>query len=771
MKKNSIFSFKLYREALRQIRVCGIVPLVFMFLALGIGFAESCIEVAQSQPTGQEVLDPTILNPLLVLTFLVCAPLLTLVLFNFLNKRNQSDFYHAIPQPRQCVAISFLAAIMTWIVIFAVVPTLCGALLYRLFLVRFLTIDMSLVFSGILNVIVLSLLIVSAIFLAMTVTGTLFSNGIVSLLILFLPRFFMTIVNAAFSYDIIPTATLSFPFGPFNMLFNLFFGSALGGDSGLYPFNGRALLYTTVLALLYLALGLFLFKRRPSEAAGNPAPSRKMQAFHRIVLTCAVASPLTLLLISEPPTDAEEILLYVIGYIVAIIVYFMYELLSTRTVRYMVKIIPGLLIVAAACIAGVLLSKGFYGLLLNDVPKAENVKQIYVEKLGGRYDVDDDYDTIFGANYRYYYNEKTGDLPITDKACIKIATDALETKVQKIDTDDEYTYSIEENWARIKFVTKSGHTLTRLIPISAHDSETLKTTLTSLPAYKDVYTNLPEFKKSFATSSYGDGYIVTTMFSVDQRRELYNTIREELKTVDAEKWIAQFEDGNYTDQNFFVLFVSIPQNGQTLNLELPISELTPKALKLVQSYVYKDFDAEKFKEQMQMPADYNQDNADSQTLYLSLNLFEDHCFVENVSFSGRNLFYSSNGAYLNPDADKFADEEIQAAIKAWNDAIDYLADCPTKEFSTSKKYLSVLARHNCYEDGNESDFETSFYISLEDGELPAVLSGLSYFLDDFVEGDLSDDVVEDGEIVEYTELPADFGSTTATAATQTQPAA
>ena len=769
MKKNSIFSFKLYREALHQIRVCAIVPLVFMFIALGISFAESCIEAVQNPQIGQNVAEPMQINPFLVLTFLICAPLLTLVLFNFLNRRNQSDFYHAIPQPRQCVAVSFLAAIFTWIVIYAVVPTLCGAVLYRFFLFKQFTLDMGLLLSGMLNVIVLSALIISAIFLAMTVTGTLFSNGIVALLILFLPRFFMTIVNATFSYDIIPASSLAFPFGPFNMLFNLFFGAGTNGagDAGLYPFNGWALLYTAVLALLYFALGLFLFKRRPSEAAGNPAPSRKMQAFHRIVLTCAVAFPLTLLLVSEPPTTPDMVLLYVIGFIVAIIVYFMYELLSTRTVRYMVKIIPGLLIVAVACIAGVFLSKGFYGILLNDVPKADEVKCICIEKLGERYDVEDS-DGLYDYNPHYYFDEKAGELEFTDKECIRITTESLTLAVKQLKEDPKTTVFPSEHWAKIKFVCKNGHEVTRLIPILtyAEDFTTLQNARKAHPDYKAVYTNLPEFKDSFATALWGN--VGTDIFTIDQRRDLYNSLRDELKTIDADKWMAIFTDDNgaasYDCPAFLSLEVYIPQNGKTMVMQLPICTLTPKTLQSAQKTIYANFNAEEFKKAMHIPANYGTNEWSSMAWDIQMSLYQNGGVAERLDFSPSQLMYTNDGEEVNITA-----EEKAAKTKKWNDAVDYFADHNAPAFDMTNGCVEIWAKFYNF-NGIGKDYEGVVFLPLDDETLPKELWGLMDFLEYSTEFDNDDIIVEDNE------LPADFGSTTATATAatvseQTQPAA
>ncbi len=720
MKKNRFFSFSLYREGLRQIRVFAIVALVLMFLTMGISFAENCIEMIQYEKIGgitQAVANPMDLNPLLITTFLLCAPVMTILLFKFMNKRNQSDFYHAIPHPRQCVAVSFLAAAFTWIVIMIVTPTLCGALLYRLFLSKAWTLDIALVFSGILNTIVLSLLLMSAFFLAMTITGTGFSNGIVALLILFLPRFFLTIINAVFAYDIIPASSLSFPFGPYNMFFNLFFAS---GDEGLFPFNWAALLYTVGLVILYLVLGLILFKRRPSEAAGNPAPSRKVQAFHRIVLTCAIAFPLTLLFVSEPPTDAESVLLYVVGYIGAIIAYFIYELLSTRTVRNMVKIIPGLLIVAVACIGGTLISRGFYNLLLNDIPKAENVKEIYIEGLGDRYSLDESY-AFAPDNSYYYFDEKTGEIPITDEACIQITTACLDRAVEQLKKDSNTLVFPEQYWAKVKFVCKNGHTVTRLVPIfpNEEDFDTLKTTLSSLPAYKNIYVNLPEWKDNFATDlSCG---IPFEVLSADQRRELYLSLQKELKTVSADNWIAQVSGEEYIP-DFATLYVYIPQNGKTLYMTLPIGDLTPETYRLLQKTIAAHNNPKEFKEAMTLPTNLSHNTFNYNNWNIDVNFVHDGKYVQRGGFGAREPFFNDDGSNRT-----LTEEEIARLINQWNDAVTYIVDHSVAEFDVSKDYISVNGYRD-HSDINSNDFQNFYlFLPVEDSTVAQELLGLNEF--------------------------------------------
>lgn len=721
MKKNSLFSFKLYCEGLRQTRVFAIVILILMFINVGISFSSCCIEMAQDGAfVTQGIVDPINLNPMQFLIFLVCAPIMTLSLFKFLNKRNQSDFYHAIPHPRQCIAISFLAAALTWIVVFSTIPVLCSALLFRLFLFKAWTLDIALLFSGILNTIVLSLLVMSVFFLAMTITGTGFSNAIVALLILFLPRFFLMVINLTFSFDIIPASSLAFPFGPFNMLINFLFSADISGK--LYPFDGPALLYTVGLTLFYFVLGVLLFKRRPSEAAGNPAPTRKIQALHRITVTCAIAFPLTLFLFSEPPTDADTILLYVVGYIVAIVAYFLYELLSTLTVRRMAKIIPGLLIVAVLCFGGTLISKGIYSLLINDVPKAENVKEIYIEGLGNHYDFDNSYSYDGGYNY---FEEKAGKLPIADKACIEITTRCLDHAVTELKKDRHIVFP-DQNWAKVKFVCKNGHTVTRFVPIlpNIEDFNTLKATLASNPDYENVYVNLPAFKNNFATDlSCG---APSEVISTDQRREIYNSLREELKTKDAEKWIAQLNNEDFHIP-FATLYVYIPENGKTLYMSLPICELTPKTYTLLQNMIAANNDPKAFKEAMLLPTDTDYNTFNSKDWNIEVAFVHDGIYVQRINCYARRPFFEEDGSQYSMD-----DKAKASLVSHWNSAVTYIADHSSPTFDITKDYIIVTAFQDSYSATSADKFQNFYlFLSTQGETVGDDLLFLNEFADDY----------------------------------------
>ena len=101
MKNGGLFSKTLYREGLRQSRALGFV---FLGIVLGSLLLMFVMQVGAALTTPASARVPSFIDlyegaPLLLIAF-VWAPVMILVLFHFVDKRNQCDFYHALPHTR-----------------------------------------------------------------------------------------------------------------------------------------------------------------------------------------------------------------------------------------------------------------------------------------------------------------------------------------------------------------------------------------------------------------------------------------------------------------------------------------------------------------------------------------------------------------------------------------------------------------------------------------------------------------------------------------------
>ena len=193
--KKTWFDKALFGDAFRQLSVGGLIILLVMcmqavLLPVGIIISDrSSGNVISAASCGVFETDPMVF-----LLFTCVTPLFAIALFRFLSKRNESDFYHSIPQTRSCLFLSFSAAVMAWTVILQFVPMVIGTVIHLAFPAHF-SIDWKALVTGNFMLLIAEFMVLSAVLLGITVTGSILTNLMVSLLIIFFPRVLMMVVK------------------------------------------------------------------------------------------------------------------------------------------------------------------------------------------------------------------------------------------------------------------------------------------------------------------------------------------------------------------------------------------------------------------------------------------------------------------------------------------------------------------------------------------------------------------------------------------------
>lgn len=350
------FSVGLYIEGLRQLRIVGILGAILLFCSSAITVVDNALSTQRQMELYQDSsivlanLSALEVAPLLLLLFSVFAPVMTLWLFHFMNKRNSSDFLFAIPQTRMALYCSYTSSIVTWLAILAL-SGLIGVLIPAAIFSTYINIPYHALFLLTLSCFLYSLQVMAAILVAMSITGTMFSNIILSGLILFAPRlliFMLTGIwkNIPFIY------ASSDHFSLLNDSINPISGCVLYplcGISDTYQLFSSAapMIYSVCLSVIYLLLAAFLFQKRKSETAGKSASSPILQSIYRITVTMIYCVVVAAVILSEAnamqnATGRFEI---IVAYLVAVAIYFLFELLTTKSVQKMWKAAPGLLVV------------------------------------------------------------------------------------------------------------------------------------------------------------------------------------------------------------------------------------------------------------------------------------------------------------------------------------------------------------------------------------------------------------------------------------------
>ncbi len=258
------------------------------------------------------------LYPLILL-----APLLTFCAFRFLNRREDSDFYHALPASRTCLFLSHFGAVLTWLIGSAVASTLLAAVLWGIQPgIRLLLTDILLVLG--LNCCAI-LLVTALTALAMALTGTTLSNVLVTLLFAVSTRltlcFFSWCIQEQFallSFHNTPLQLLELPYSPFIAPIRF-----LGQNN--YT-NGSLWLYYLLGGILLTALACLAFCKRRSEMAGRSAPTPVIQhSFRFLTILPLVALTVWTALRGEGSTAVFFTLA-----ILTLLIYYLYEIITTR---------------------------------------------------------------------------------------------------------------------------------------------------------------------------------------------------------------------------------------------------------------------------------------------------------------------------------------------------------------------------------------------------------------------------------------------------------
>lgn len=576
MKEKKIFSSKLYLEGLRQLKGIGLI-----LLALNI-LRAVMVYVSFKQPGIESVYRYTRLGNVLMI---FGAIVMTCKLFGFMNSRSKSDFYHLIPYTRICLLFSFFAAIFTWSCVILLPPAICeiqivGKLMFWI--------------NGynVLNQLVLTLYVICGMMLACCITGTTLSSVIVGIMIVFGPRFFMDAVLYIWRYtrymsSIIPVSYISPVLsGKYSFISDLTHSIDFRSMVFPYPVNNGfvwidnslnkdyilRIVYSLVVVLIYLILAIIAFRKRNSEMAEKIAKNKYIQAGYRIIFTMLISMYAVykiVMCINNIGYVDKDVITEIVGiYIVVIFAYYLFEIVTTGTVKNLLRITKGLVIVAIlniAMIAGISVSHMY---VYNNIPKPEEVKSFslmynignnsgWMQKSGAIYNL-----------YEDYLRETT---PIYDKECVERIINVL-----KVYRDNNYPI-VGSNAKKIivKINNKNGDSIYRYIYINTD----LYLQIVSAYENNDEYVNKKK-KDIYRINQlgfheypiYGDELWTVGMGS---NKEVVDTFLEEYDSLsDEDKNNVWFTDVDFYDGNkkYRQAYAVVKMDGIEMEIPLYIDE-------------------------------------------------------------------------------------------------------------------------------------------------------------------------------------------------------
>lgn len=599
------FSLSLCFEGIRQTKLIGIIFLILFFLQLFLSLALPSMTLLNDKSFSPETYFPKAVNgfdiaPAFLLTFTIASPLLVLFLFRFLNRRNAADFYHSLPHPRTCIYFSFLGSAIFWILLFALETVLTTFILCGIFS-QFFTLLTGSFLTYVLANIVASVAVACGVSLAMSITGTTFSNLIMSAMLLFVPRMLLLFITAAVTdaLPILASGQLSPLLGQdinlitgvvFYVLFGNILPHTLSAENVLLSYP--SILYTALLSLAYLVLGAVFFARRKSETAQRNAPTKKMQAIYRILLTFSYFAVCTAILFSTILYSTPDTLSLIWISLFGFFLFYLYELLTTKSFKKTFSATPSLLIVflLVALFFGTLC--GITELELHYTPKANEVKSVTLLKDNYR---DSDY-----LEFPDYAQLCSPEIKFTDENLIRLICENLEEQTILLREDGYQAF--QERYQRGYFYESYGSALYPVLDHSLVGSEytaldikiqtalgtrvrTVRFTheeLTRLTAameqdnaYTEIWTTLPEPLGKLSLS----GVHLSQRISDDNAlKNILQSAQKEIREIGFENWYTACKTQAY-DFNLQYTVAEGAAQGKTLSLAIDSSVL-PKTAKL-----------------------------------------------------------------------------------------------------------------------------------------------------------------------------------------------
>ena len=524
MKQSTVnsqfFNFRLFLEALKRLRVIGLGTAILSLTVSVLVPVTTWLERNSREVKEIYEMDTEQLCvPAGIVALL--APLFFFVLFSFLQKRKESDFFHAIPYTRTCVYVSFITAALAFI---WTIQLACGVVAGILWsMIPLVSADI----GGMIAYVAISMLAAAMLsafmMLALTVSGTSGSCFILFFLFAGLVRVVCAItlgcMDTIYFIESNEMWDVSFLAPQWFLPVNILYYWMAGQEATTMLYSLANILYSLIVTVGLFALAGLLYNRRKSEMAGSPAPGVKTQALFRILFASLAVLLIPLLIITEG-VDAAILLVLVV---LVLLVYFLYELVTTKRPKNLLRILPGLGIVAGVCVAFFLGFEAYRTVLIHEKITPNEIKWVSMESNG-----------FMGGTYQ----DRLSDTLRTDDAeLVKVIAERIAVS-QKYERDGIPEHPYDSGYYKRRNVTvrlKSGRTLHLRVAMDDASQEKLQARFAALEELKDIMYLLPTDTE---VQSAGLNLTVYDHVYLSDRAELallLSTFRTEFETLTEEQ--------------------------------------------------------------------------------------------------------------------------------------------------------------------------------------------------------------------------------------------
>lgn len=313
MSLTKLFNFKYLMQNMKKSKMA----LTLFFIIVPI-FTSLMIITTQ-----EEILEFTELASINIFGMYVIPFIFSVCLFGYVYKKNSVDFMCSMPISRKAIFITNTVGGIALIVLMQLVTFLLTILLGA---ITEATIFASMAFDILLFQTVGYIFVFMIANLAMSVSGNILTQIVVTLLITFLIPFSTFFVVSYTGND---DAQLVNTYGEMNITFNKMFNYTAPSliFSGSYDYNTVSMVKMLVLSVIYFSLGLYFFKKRKMETAPESFEKTKT---HLLVKGLTLA-PFVVFLVTFIDYESFGIISILLAIIA--VYYFVYDLITNKKVK------------------------------------------------------------------------------------------------------------------------------------------------------------------------------------------------------------------------------------------------------------------------------------------------------------------------------------------------------------------------------------------------------------------------------------------------------
>ena len=576
-----LWNSRLYLEGIKKIRLLGIAfSIVIVVLNAMVPVTHMLFHLAEQLQLAREgadsfgtIVPDTVSNTFFAIPMallMVFTPFFFYTMFAYLNSRSESDFYHAIPYTRSCVYVTFTAAIYTWIFGILITSSLLTGLLWAVN--PFASVSFSAPFFTIAQYAVVTLLIGAYSAIAVGLTGTKVSQFFVTLILLFFVRIAFSLFALSVSTKV-PILVLERSllmllspryYFPIAIFWNMISPGVLS--------NAVIWIYTLVIAIAGLVLGCVIYVKRKSETATKSAPNRVFQHVFRCLFTLPWVAGIGTLIICEP----ELSFIFVMATI-TLVVYFLYELITTKSGKSMLKSAPFLAVLVAFLL---LFIGGVYG--VRGIVMSQDYTADEIAAVGVADDNSSIFDSLFGGygSGKTYEHLSTAELLSSSPEARKLAADALHETIAVLSDTNSRAYNYWGNHMQKTILMRlnSGRVVGKNIHFSDENYNAFVLALGMSDEYGNALIRLP--KDSEIVTVYEPGGNV--VFADDKEAlQAFAVFRSEYEKLPREEQIrykqaiidsSTYRYGYVESASGYSLYVSGETSNGTFSSGYPVPE-------------------------------------------------------------------------------------------------------------------------------------------------------------------------------------------------------